>query len=188
VPFVAKLVEEQNYTFNATSVRIMGEGVYVRNSRGASYSRRVLSSRSALPLRGALDVASLHDRPNHTTYIIDFGEKTIKQQSDPAGNPDFALEPTSRADFERRHAADRFLGKQMVSGVECEGYRIADPHHRGKYSGEEWFAPSLNFMAIQYRGRLPSGGEISTLLEDIKSGKEPDPSFFRLPEGFKRVK
>jgi len=43
-------------------------------------------------------------------------------------------------------------------------------------------------MAVQYRGRLPSGGKISTMLKDIEAGKEPDARFFRLPEGFKWVK
>jgi hypothetical protein len=148
----------------------------------------VVSTRSALRLSGAVDVAFLHDRPNQAIYFIDFTKKTIKQQSYPTGNPDFALEPASRADFERRHAADLFLGKQLVSGVECIGYKLADPRHKGKYSGEEWFAPSLNFLAVRYRGRLPDGGEISSLLKDLEPGKEPDPSFFRLPEGFKRVK
>jgi len=188
VPFVAKLVEEHTNTLNATSVHATIEGVYVRNSQGASYTRRAFSVRSALRVQGAINVAFLHDRPNHTTYIIDFTKKTIKQQSHPAGNPDFALEPPLRPDFERRHASDLFLGKQIVSGVECEGYKIADQRHKGKYSGEGWYVPSLNFLMVRYHGRLPDGAEMSTLLQDIEPGKEPDPSFFRLPEGFKRVK
>lgn len=189
VPFVARFVEEVNEPVpSLVTVRVKTEGVYVRDSQGVSYTRRVSSTRSALPLRGAVDIAILHDRPNHTSYVIDFAKKTIQQRMDPSGNPDFAVEPLSRADFERRHAADLFLGKQVVSGVECEGYKIADPRHKGKYKGEGWFAPSLNFMMVRYHGRLPDGGEISTLLQDIEPGKEPDPSFFRLPEGFKRVK
>jgi hypothetical protein len=140
-----------------------------------------------LPLLGAVEVAILHDRPNHTSYIIDFAKKTIQRRMDPTGNPDFAAEPTSRAGFEKEHAADLHLGKQVLSGVECEGYKIADPRHKGKYNGEAWYAPSLNFLTIRYFGRLAEGGKISFLVKDLEVGKEPDPSFFHLPEGFKQV-
>lgn len=189
VPFVATLVQEMyEPLLSGPSVRGTIAGVYVRNGQGVSYTRRVASTRSALPLQGARDVAFLHDRPNHITYVIDFVRKTIKQESDAPGNPDFAAEPMSRADFERLHAADLSLGKQMVSGVECEGYKVADPRHKGKYRGEEWFAPSLNFLLIRYAGRLPDGGETTTLVKDLEPGKEPDPNLFRLPEGFKLEK
>jgi hypothetical protein len=81
-----------------------------------------------------------------------------------------------------------FIGTQIVSGVECIGHKIADPRHKGKYRAEEWYAPSLNFLGVRYRGPLPNGGEVTTLFKDLEPGKEPDPSFSRLPEGFKRVK
>jgi hypothetical protein len=148
----------------------------------------VASTRSALPLAGALDTAFLHDRPRHIGYVIDFMNKTIRQESDPPGNPDFAVEPILRADFDTRHAADLSLGKQMVSGVECEGYKLADPRHKGKYRGEAWFAPSVDFLMVRYSARLPDGGTTTTLVKDLEPGKEPDPSLFRLPEGFKLVK
>jgi len=94
----------------------------------------------------------------------------------------------SRADFERLHASDLYLGNQTVSGVECEGFKIADPRRKGKYRGESWFAPSLNFLLIRATTRLADGGEGTTLVKDLEPGKEPDPSLFRLPEDFKLEK
>ena len=190
VPFVARLVEEQNDDPGRQDGPLLQAtiaGVYVRNSRGVSYMRRVVSTRSQR-LVGALNTAVLYDRPHQITYLIDFMNKTIRQQSDPPGDPDSAVEPISRADFDRRHAANLSLGKQMVSGVECEGYKLADARHKGKYRGEAWFAPTLNFLLVRYSARLPFGGTTTTLVKDLEPGKEPDPSRFRLPEGFKLVK
>jgi hypothetical protein len=191
VPFVARLVEERKDDpgrQDGPLIQATVAGVFVRSSRGVSYTRRVVSTRSALPLVGALNTAFLNDRPHQITYLIDFMNKTIRQQSDPPGDPDSAVEPISRADFDKRHAADLSLGKQMVSGVECEGYKLADPRHKGKYRGEAWFAPTLNFLLVRYSARLSFGGTTTTLVKDLEPGKEPDPSLFRLPEGFKLVK
>jgi hypothetical protein len=187
-PFDCTLIQDQYIDAPGGPYRIKVEGVYARNSQGMSYNRRTASTRSPLPLVGTLDMAFFHDRPNHITYVIDFANRTIKQQSDPSGNPDFALEPPSRAVFDARHAGDLSLGKQILSGVECEGYKLADPHHNGKYNGEEWFAPSLNFLAVRYEGRPIDGRQISFVIKDLESGREPDPRFFVLPAGFKRVK
>ena len=191
VPFVARLVEEREDDpgrQDGMSLQATIAGVFVRNSGGVSYTRRVVSTRSSLPMLGALDTAVLYDRPHQITYVIDFMNKTVKQQSDPPGNSDSAVEPISRANFDRRHAADVSLGKQIVSGVECEGYKLADPHHKGKYRGEAWFAPSVDFLMVRYSARLPGGGKVTTLVKDLEPSKEPDPSFFHLPEGFKLVK
>ena len=165
VPFVAKLVEERKDDpgrQDGMSTHIAISGVFVRNSRGVSYTRTVVSSRSAVPLVGALDSAILHDRPNQISYLIDFKTKTIRQQRDLLGSPDSAVVPTSRADFDKRHAADLSLGKQMVSGVECEGYKLADPRHKGKYHGEAWFAPSVDFLMIRSNAPSPGGGKITS--------------------------
>jgi hypothetical protein len=189
VPFVAKLVEEEVRQFQFGSpVQTTLEGIYVRNSRGATYRRIAISLNSALLVQGADEIANFHDRPHQITYMIDFTHKTIKPQSDPPDNPDFAVEPISGADFDRRHTADLNLGKQMIAGVECVGYKVADPHHKGKYLEEKWFAPPLNFLLVRYRGRLPDGGERTLQVKDLEPGKEPDPSIFVLPQGFQLVK
>jgi hypothetical protein len=189
VPFVAKLVQKISEPMpGGGSVRAAITGAYVRNSQGASFTRRVVSTHSDLPVVGALDTAFLNDRPNRTIYGIDFVNKTIKQESAPSGKPEFAVEPPSRADFDRQHAADLFLGKQQVSGVECEGYKLADPRHKGKYRGEGWFAPSLSFLAVRYIHRLPNGRETTILVENLEPGKEPDPRFFILPKDFRWLK
>jgi hypothetical protein len=46
-----------------------------------------------------------------STFVINSMETSVKEEIDPSGSPDFAVEPISRTDFERRHAADPFLGK-----------------------------------------------------------------------------
>ena len=37
----------------------------------------------------------------------------------------------------------------MVSGIECEGYMLHDPQREGKFVGEVWCAPALNFEPVK---------------------------------------
>jgi len=188
-PFVSRFVEEQSPSNPNASYNLIMDGVYLRNSQGASYNRRTVRVHGGSPLAlpFLLDMAFLRDRASPMTYSIDYLTKTIKQAGDPPGNLDFSVGPLSRTEFDARHVGDRFLGKKTLSGVDCEGYKVPDSHHEGTYSGEEWFAPSLDFMAVRFQGRLPSGEKITMMLKDIKTGKEPDPHYFVLPGGFKRV-
>jgi len=72
--------------------------------------------------------------------------------------------------------------------VECEGYAIDDSRHKGEYVSEAWYAPSLNYLVIEGKSRLQDGREVTTRVEEIQAGKEPNPKYFRLPERFKMIK
>ena len=90
----------------------------------------------------------------------------------------------SREDFNKLRRQDKFLGKKVVSGIECEGYKLHDPQREGKFLGEVWYAPALNFEPVKSEYSLPGGLKTSTVIEDIQVGKEPDPQLFRIPEDF----
>jgi hypothetical protein len=157
-------------------------GIYVRDKEGSWYRRGTARS-SRLPIIGATNTALLCDRVNHKAYLLDFARKTIKplQVSD-------SDEPLSPRTFQFQRSLDKFLGKQIVSGVECEGYAIHDPRHKGKYLSEVWYAPSLNYLAIETKSRPQGDQRVTTRVEEIQVGKEPDPQYFRLPDGFKMTK
>jgi hypothetical protein len=165
-------------------------GVYVRDSRGSWFRRGTVSSkRAGLPVVGLTDTAFLYDRINRKLYLLDFTSKTIRVQNVGAsGQPEFGDQPMSPQAFEQYHSQDKFLGKQMISGVECEGYAIHDSRYKGKYVREVWCAPSLNYLVIESKSRFQGAQEVTTLVEELQAGKEPDPQYFRFPDGFKIAK
>ena len=191
IPFVAKVVEQHQIQVgqreNVTVPRIVG--VYARNSLGLTY--RLFSAASCLPLAASgADFATLYDPDKGVTYVIDFRHKTATRVAlTVAGLWEVGPHPTSREVFEQKHTEDLPLGKQVISGVECEGYGIHDPKSKKKkkFTGEAWYAPALNFVAVKTEGRTPDGGTVSTVLEDVRVGEEPEPGLFRIPEGFKLV-
>jgi hypothetical protein len=136
-----------------------------------------------LPISGYTDTAFLCDRVNHKAYFLDFTRKTIKP-TQVSGRD----EPLSPRNFELQRSPDKFLGKQVISGVECLGYAIRDSRHKGKYVSEVWYAPSLNYLVVESKSRNLVGQKVVTRVEEIQVGEEPDPQYFRLPEGFKMIK
>jgi hypothetical protein len=182
VPFVAEKVEESRTDYGRLTVA----GAYVRNKDGSEYRRRTAHSTGPLPLVGATDEGILYVRPQNVTYEIDFRRKIVIRHV--AKHPDLGPEPITRDEFDKQRVTDDFLGKQVISGVECEGYRI---HHGGKKKKndpEAWFAPSLSFLVVKSQRRTSEGFDVVASIDNLEPGKEPDPAFFRLSEGFKLVK
>lgn len=138
---------------------------------------------------GGKDSGLLYDRPNHTMYSIDFTRGTVqKQVVDASVLPDFAAAPMSRKVFEALHSEDRYLGKKRLGSLECEGYALRDERRRNKYVAEMWYAPSLAFLAVAAKSHFKGDQDVTTLLEDIQPGKDPDPRFFTVPVDLKAIK
>ena len=147
------------------------------------------ADRGGLPVVVLADTAVLCDRVSHTFYSLDFSRRTIKAlQVDITAEPLLGDNPMSPQAFEQHRSEDRFLGKQIISGMECEGYAIHDSRHKGEYVSEAWYAPSLNYLPIETKSPNQAGQKVTTRVEEIQAGKEPDPQYFRLPKGFKMIK
>jgi hypothetical protein len=190
VPFVAKLVRTSETDVITRRYTVSISGIYVRDKQGSWYRRSTAKViHGDLPLAGALDTAYLYERADNKLYLIDYTRKTI--QASQVKDTDQALlggNPMSQQTFEQYHSQDRFLGKQTISGVDCEGYAIHDPRHKGKYVAEVWYAPSLNYLAVETKSRYQGDQWVTARVEGIQVGKEPDPQYLRLPQGFKMIK
>jgi hypothetical protein len=188
IPFSAKMTEHYLYVSGADTARVELAGYYVRDSHGRSYNRmRIAHYTSRFPLLGSTDYGRLHDRPSHLMYSIDFVKKTVrKEKSYPST---WGTEPQSRQEFDKARAGETFLGKQVISGIECEGYQAPAPHFKKQFN-ETWYAPSLNFFVVRsrYIGSSGQKQQVETLLEDIHVGLVPDPILFSLPTGFREVR
>jgi hypothetical protein len=85
------------------------------------------------------------------------------------------------------------LGSQVIEGVSCEGKRETRVIPAGaigneraiEITSETWTSPELHALVLRKRTD-PRSGETTYRLTNIKRG-EPDPSLFRVPEGFKSV-
>lgn len=190
VPFVAKLTQTYEVEGMPRHFTASSSGIYVRDKLGSWFRRSTFKViHGDLPLEGALDTAYLYERPDNKLYLINYTRKTI--QASPVKDTDQALlggNPVPRQTFEQNHSQDMLLGKQTISGVECEGYAIHDSRHKGKYLGEVWYAASLNYLPVETKSRYQGDQRVTTRVEDIQVGKEPDPQCFRLPDGFKMIK
>ncbi len=152
-------------------------GSFLRNRAGSIY-RRTLSV-----LGPQVDsTAHLEDAKTGKVYEIDYKSKkvtTIGQLSMTTPR-----QPLTADEFRRQFASAQWLGKKVISEVECKGYKIP-PNDGGATEGELWLAPSLNFLPVQNKiiDHLHNDAVLVTL-EDIHAGLDPDPELLRVPEGF----
>ena len=190
-PLVARFVE-RDYTWTklGSPETLEFSGVYLRDRFGSWYRRMQIASHlNLLRVVGGTDSALLYDRPEHTMYTLDFTRGTIQRQVvDASALPDFAFAPMSPQVFERFHSQDKFLGQKTLGGLDCEGYALRDEPRRNKYVAEMWYAPSLAYLAVAAKSHFKGDQDITTMLEDIQPGKNPDPQFFTPPVDLKLIK
>lgn len=188
VPFSAQMIERTTVPVPGRDASIVEmKGSYLRDSHGSSYQKLVVPSiytRSGSPLAPEYDLTTLQDRPNRSTYSIDYRHMVVHVRHDKEMH--LAVDPRTREQFDSSHVGQERLGTKIISGIECEGYRVPNKYSK-KRLDEMWYAPSLNFMAVRATTYTQEGHKIEMSLEDIRLGVEPDPSLFKLPEGFKVV-
>jgi hypothetical protein len=187
-PLVARFVErDQTWTKLGSPETLEFSGIYLRDRYGSWYRRMTLASKlNLLRIVGGTDSALLYDRPNHTMYTLDFTRGTLhKQVVEVNALPDFAATPMSREVFEASHSQDKFLGRKRLAELDCEGYALRDERRRDKYVAEMWYAPSLAFLPVAAKSHFKGNQDISTMLENIEPGKDPDPLYFTLPVNLK---
>jgi hypothetical protein len=190
-PLVARFVErDHTWTEHGSPEMLEFSGVYLRDRYGSWYRRMKLAPPlNLLRVVCGTDSALLYDRPHHTMYTLDFTRGTVqKQVVDVSALPEFAPAPVSTQGFETSHSKDKFLGLKNLAGLECVGYALRDERHKSKYVAEMWYAPSLAFLAVAAKSRFKGDQDITTTLEDIQPGRDPDPQYFTVPVDLKIVK
>ena len=190
-PLVARFVErDQTWTKLGMPETLEFSGNYFRDRFGSWYRRmRIASHLNLLRVVGGTDSALLYDRPNHMMYTLDFTRGTVHRQSvDVSALPDFGPAPMSPQAFLLSHSQDRALGKKKIAGLECEGYALRDERRKNKYVAEMWYAPSLAYLAVAAKTHFKGDQDVTTMLENIQPGKDPDPQFFTVPVSLTLVK
>jgi len=152
-------------------------GNYFRNRAGSVYQRdlSVLGARTD-------SIAHLEDLPEGKAYEINYQSKTATV----IGELGIARprQPPTADEFRQLFPSAQWIGKKVLSGVECDGYRIP-PGEGGSTEGEMWVAPALNFLAVQHKIiDREHNAEILLVLEEIHAGVDPDPGSLKVPEGF----
>lgn|SRR5262249_7333407 len=89
----------------------------------------------------------------------------------------------------------RSLGSKMIEGVNCEGKILTTVVPANSKMGntqpmesssEVWFAKDLMLPVLTVNDH-PLMGRVVQRLTNIRTGVDPDPSLFKLPEGYKVV-
>ena len=186
IPFTASVAEQSILDFPATGHRkIERTGFYARDGHGNSYQEfEWVRTSTSPPVSGPTVDVTLHDRPNQILYLIDPARKSVRKTRPDAG--DLTIKPPTREEFDQAHKGEKFVGKKVISGIECEGFQTPARFSR-KYINETWYTPSLNFTVIKATVYVSQYQRSEVLFKDIRIGTEPDPNLFRLPEGFKEV-
>jgi hypothetical protein len=186
IPFTANVADQSTVDDRTLGhVEFERVGFYARDGRGNSYQKyRYVRTPRGLPVRGASNDVVLHDRTNHIAYSVDPVRRSFRKEGpDPS---DLRAMPLTRGEFDQARKGEKFIGKKVISGLECEGFQTPTRFSK-KYVNETWYAPSLNFMVIKATVYVNRLNRFEVLFKDFKIGTEPDPSLFRLPEGLKEV-
>jgi hypothetical protein len=182
IPVVAKQ-DTKIFRLTAQGKELIQEstGIRLQNSDGSTYVR-------VIPVGGIepeqMGHATLVNLRAGKVYSISYAQKLVSVTREaPPGQPLPTL-PVTPEEFRSRYTPHAQLGKRVIEGIECEGYRVS-PRPGGNLSGEIWAAPAANFLIVESTIiDSEANVEIVTKLHDIQIGKEPDPRFFQLPEGF----
>lgn len=176
IPLAAKQTEKV-YQVSGGEKALISEktGNYFRNRAGSIYQR------SLTVVGQPQSTAHLQDVLSGKVYEINYDSKTVKVLAEGVIAP---RRPHTADEFRQHQALNRWLGKKILSGVECEIYKIR-PSDDGKTEGEMWVAPALNFLPVQHKILDHEGNvEILVILQEIHAGVDPDPSLFKVPDGF----
>lgn len=183
VPFVAQRTGSV-YKVSGNSKKLISQtsDVWLRNSDGSTYER-------GTPLFGntpaiAPDLATLFDARTGTTYRINYKSQTMTRER--IGKP---VSPPTASTF--KMPPSRFIGQKKIAGIVCKGWRMvwsmaAPAVNAGKPAGEAWFAPSLNFTALENVIIDHAAGEETIIqVTSIHPGQLPDQRLFEIPpKGF----
>jgi hypothetical protein len=178
IPLVAKRTARV-YQDSANGMILTSEstGNYFRDRAGSVYQR---------------DLSVLGARPDSIAHFEDLQEGKVYEINYPSKTATVIGElgmmrprqPLTADEFREQFASAQWIGKKVISGVECEGYRIL-PGAGGSTQGEMWVAPSLNFLPVQHKIiDREHHAEIVLVLDEIHAGVDPDPGFLKVPEGF----
>lgn len=183
VPFVAQRVSKV-YRVTASGKVLVSETsqLWLRNSQGSVYRRKLRIKAPGLSDKPASATAKLFDNTTGITYRIIYPTKSvlIMTKRGPAV-------PTTSVSFHKQLTKDRFIGRKIIDGIECEGWRltwgITNAHPTGGDAGVEWVAPSLNYIPLESVIN-DDPYELVRRVTKIQPRTEPDSHFFQLPAAF----
>jgi hypothetical protein len=181
VPFVAQRISKvYEVTPNGKVLIAETSQVWLRDSKGSLYQRNTPVFGRGPGMESA--TATLFDGTTGTTYMINYPGKMVRTMK--TGHP---AEPPTPASFHAYMPQNRFIGRRIIDGIECEGWRTkwADSaaHPGGGNAGETWVAPSLDFVPLE-SVMNDNGMEIDVRVTSIQTGTEPDASLMQIPAGF----
>jgi hypothetical protein len=178
------------------SMTLINKRKIARDAAGRLYEERWVLMPKSLNLESLMTTIQIADPNAHTLYNCFFVgpkknicELTGYAPSEPAvdtSEKDTNGElPENRGSF-----AHKFLGKQMISGVETVGVKDSTYYNPGVFGNdrqmtverEAWYSPHLDLNLLSIRSDPRTGKQTFTATE-VTMG-DPDLALFELPAGF----
>lgn len=178
------------------SMTVVNKRRIARDAAGRIYEERWFLVPKSGNVQSQMTTIQIADPNAHTLYnCFFFGPKRNVCElldyspSEPAVNTaekDMAGElPDNRGSF-----AHKYLGKQMISGVETVGVKDSTYFHPGVFGNdrqmtverEVWYSPHLDLNLLSIRSDPRTGKQTFTATDVIMG--DPDVALFELPAGF----
>ena len=187
VPFVARMIEEREWTQNGLLGSITTETKLYRDSAG-----RLAEETFRPEGAGTLHTVSIFDSVNLVRTSIDHSTKRARIVRNQRKLPvKFKKKESIRY---IRAQPSQYLGTKMIEGLSCEGYRIQGVAEMPsfidfgsgqplRFSTETWVS-DLTVYPIMEIEESPLKGHSVRKLVDIQEGVEPEPEIFEIPEGY----
>jgi hypothetical protein len=183
VPVVAKLTRKlYGPSPHGSSIESVRVGIYLRRSDGSAYERTIPQSGIS---PDASDEAWLWLASEHKLYRIEYGVRRAVRMPPPADLLRFPYSLPSQQPVGRDGAPVEPIGRKVVSGLECEGFRRLPEGNEGETL--YWLSPALSSLPLLSRSPEGDRHQVVIRMEDVEVGKEPDPRFFEIPAGFEVV-
>lgn len=183
VPVVAKLTRKlYGPSPHGSTVESVRVGIYLRRSDGSAYERTVPQSGISPE---ASDEAWLWLAREQKLYRIDYGARRAQRMPPPTDGLRFPYSLVSQQRFGRNGSPVEPIGRKVVAGLDCEGFRLLPEGNEGETL--YWLSPALNSLPLLSRSPEGDRHQVVVRMEDVEAGKEPDPRFFEIPAGFEVV-
>jgi hypothetical protein len=188
LPFVAKIVEERDWTQNGVPLHETEQAALYRDRAGREATER-LSPRPGLGLARTVHVfdpsAGVNiyiDDEQRIAVVVDSRRRVGNEPKAKPVVPRWSSQPS------------QYLGMRVIQGLRCEGYRRSDvlenPAELGValpdpviFTSEVWTS-DLTLTPVLQISQDPLQGGTEWRMVEVREDVDPDPTIFQVPAGY----
>ncbi len=188
VPFVAKVLEERDWTQNGLSGHESGQVTIYRDRLGRQASDELIPHAGGAAIREV----RIFD-PVKGVNIFFNSSSTTALVIDSRRPPSRVAKPQPKI-LRWAEYPSEYLGTRVIQGLKCEGYRTERVLENAADLGivtsapvtqtsERWFTDLTSTPALEI-DESPFVGRSESRIVEVRQGSDPDAAVFRVPAGY----